>query len=147
MLDWKWGQLIGDKHTDGQRFGNYYVPYVRHHNPLLIRNRSLTIHNALSLRKKPLEKTFLDFKKWVKIKQTAGYNSRRTIDGWTIYKLSIIIFENRTKVEFCHSQLLGRFVTSMSTPMQLGHTTNQESKLRYNIQIFKIFYYIQNWPS
>ena len=45
-----------------------YIPYARHYNPLLIRNRSwiLTIHNARILRKKPLEKTFLDLKKEVK---------------------------------------------------------------------------------
>ena len=53
-----------------------------HHNPLLIRNRSwiLTIHKARILRKKPLEKTFLDFKKWVKSIQTAGYNCARMVD-------------------------------------------------------------------
>ena len=40
-----------------------HIPYARHINPLLIRNRSwiLTIHKARILRKKPLEKTFLDF--------------------------------------------------------------------------------------
>ena len=31
------------------------------------------------LRKKPLEKSFLDFKKWVKSIQTAGYNGARTV--------------------------------------------------------------------
>ena len=41
-------------------------PYARHHNPLLI----LTIHKARILRKKPLKKTFLDFKKWVRNIQT-----------------------------------------------------------------------------
>ena len=43
------------------------LPCARHYNPLLIRNHSwiLTIHKARILRKKPLEKTFLDFKKWV----------------------------------------------------------------------------------
>ena len=57
------------------------IPYARHYNPLLIRNRSwiLTIHKAWILRKKPLEKTFLDFKKWVKRIQTAGYNGARTV--------------------------------------------------------------------
>jgi len=57
------------------------IPYARHHNPLLIRNRSwiLTIHKARILRKKPLEKTFLNFKKWVKSIQTAGYNGARTV--------------------------------------------------------------------
>ena len=59
----------------------YCIPYARHYNPLLIRNRSwiLTIHKARILRKKPLEKTFLDFKKWVKSIQTAGYNGARTV--------------------------------------------------------------------
>ena len=59
---------------------NFVIPYARHHNPQLIRNRSwiLTIHKTRILRKKPLEKTFLDFKKWVKSIQTAGYNGART---------------------------------------------------------------------
>ena len=50
-----------------------WIPYARHYNPLLIRNRSwiLTIRKARILRKKPHEKTFLDFKKWVKSIQTA----------------------------------------------------------------------------
>ena len=47
------------------------VPYTRHHNLLI-----LTIHKVRILRKKPLEKTFWNFKKWVKIIQTAGYNGR-----------------------------------------------------------------------
>ena len=57
------------------------LPYARHYNPLLIRNRSwiLTIHKARILRKKLLEKTFLNFKKWVKNIQTAGYNGARTV--------------------------------------------------------------------
>ena len=51
---------------------------VCYYNPLLIRNQSwiLTIHKD---RKKPLEKTFLVFKKWVKNIQTAGYNGARTV--------------------------------------------------------------------
>ena len=63
------------------------LPYARHYNPLLIWNRSLilTIHKARILRKKPLEKTFLNFKKWVKSIQTAGYNGARTVYVmWTI---------------------------------------------------------------
>ena len=57
------------------------LPYARHYIPLLIRNRSwiLTIHKARILRKKPLEKTFFYFKKWVKSIQTAGYNGARTV--------------------------------------------------------------------
>ena len=53
--------------------------------PLLIRNCSwiLTIHKARILRKKPLEKTFLDFKKWVKGIQTAGFNGGLTVIIWT----------------------------------------------------------------
>ena len=62
--------------------GNLYdIPYARNHNLLLNTNRSsiLTIHKSRILRKKPLEKTFLDFKKWVKSIQTAGYNGARTV--------------------------------------------------------------------
>ena len=57
------------------------ILYARHYNPLLIRNHSLilTIHKVRFLRKKPLEKQFLDFKKWVKSIQTAGYNGARTV--------------------------------------------------------------------
>ena len=60
----------------------YYIPYARHYNPLLIRNRSwiVTIHKARILKNKPLEKMFLDFKKWIESKQTAGYNGVRTVD-------------------------------------------------------------------
>ena len=56
-----------------------YILYAHHYNPLLIWNRSWipTIHKARILRKKPLKKTFLDFKKWVKSIQTAGYNGAR----------------------------------------------------------------------
>ena len=57
---------------------------IYHYNPLLIRNRSwiLTIHKARILWKKPLRKTFLAFKKWVKSIQTAGYNDGRTVNGF-----------------------------------------------------------------
>ena len=57
------------------------LTYVCHHNPFLIRNHSwiLTIHKARILRKHPLEKTFLHFKKWVKSIQTAGYNGLHTV--------------------------------------------------------------------
>ena len=39
----------------------------------------LTIHKARILRKKRLEKTFLDFKKWVKTIQTGGCNGACTV--------------------------------------------------------------------
>ena len=63
------------------KFLAHSLPYVRKYNPLLIRNRSwiLTIHKFRILRKKPLQKTFLNFKKWVKSIQTAGYNGARTV--------------------------------------------------------------------
>ena len=56
------------------------LPYARHYNPHLIKNSSwiLTIYKARILWKKPLNKTFLAFKKWVKNIQTAGYNGART---------------------------------------------------------------------
>ena len=84
-----------------------YVPYARHHNPLLIRNRSwiLTIHKSRILRKKPLEKTFLDFKKWVKRIQTAGYNGARMVFHFikivqcrTLYKILLHIFNFQNKI-------------------------------------------------
>ena len=37
------------------------------------------MHKARILLKKPLEKTFLDFKKWVKSIKTAGYNGACTV--------------------------------------------------------------------
>ena len=53
--------IIGDIPLD--------VPYACNHNPLWIRNcyRILTMHNEKILRKKPVEKTFSDFKKWIKV--------------------------------------------------------------------------------
>ena len=55
--------------------------YVTLRTPLLIRNRFWihTIHKARILRKKPIEKTFFNFKKWVKSIQTAGYNGALTV--------------------------------------------------------------------
>ena len=71
-------------------FQLFWIPYARHYNPLLIRNRSwiLTIHKARILRKKPLEKTFLDFKKWVKSIQTAGYDGARTVLKFWFIKIA-----------------------------------------------------------
>ena len=37
------------------------------------------------IRKKTLEKTFLDFKKWVKSIQTVGYNGARTVCGHNFF--------------------------------------------------------------
>ena len=49
-------------------------------NPILIRNCSwiLSIHKA-RIKKTPFEKTCLDFKKWIKKIQTAGYDGARTV--------------------------------------------------------------------
>ena len=73
-------QSVKEK-TTLKRKNSIWVPYARHYNPLLIRNRSwiLTIHKAGILRKNPLEKTFVDFKKWVKSIETVGYNVVRTV--------------------------------------------------------------------
>ena len=51
-----------------------HIPYARHYNPLLIRNRSwiLTVHKVRILRKKLLKKCFWVFKNGVKSIQTAG---------------------------------------------------------------------------
>ena len=70
------------------------IPYARHYNPLLIRNRSwiLTIHKTRILRKKPLEKSFLDFKKWVKSIQTAVYTAERFVIPWNFSDLKNLRF-------------------------------------------------------
>ena len=57
----------------------------------ITRSWILTIHKVRILRKKPLEKTFLDFKKWFKSIQTAGYNGARTLFS---YRRKIIHFSN-----------------------------------------------------
>ena len=44
------------------------------------------IHKARILMKKPLEKTFLDFKKWVKSIETAGYNGKPTVYSIIVVK-------------------------------------------------------------
>ena len=53
----------------------------------------LTIHKARILRKKSLEKTFLDFKMWIKSIQTVGFNGAHTVctttfKGW--YKINLV---------------------------------------------------------
>ena len=88
------------------------IPYARHYNPLLIRNRSwiLTIHKARILRKKPFEKTFLDFKKWVKIIQTAGYNGARTVIEEICNTYADLIVNNQLFASFTHYfHLLNRY--------------------------------------
>ena len=50
------------------------IPHAHHYNPFL--NTNHTQHQ--NLKKSPL-KEFLDFKKWVKSIQTAGYNGARTV--------------------------------------------------------------------
>ena len=59
-----------------------YLPYARHHNPLLIRNRSwiLTILTDRIFPKKLLENKEINFKNGVKNIQTAGYNGARKVD-------------------------------------------------------------------
>jgi hypothetical protein len=60
---------------------DFSIPYTRHYNPLVIRNRSwiLTIHKDRIFWKNLLEKTFLASKKWVKNIQTVGYNGASTV--------------------------------------------------------------------
>ena len=60
------------------KFLKFYLPYARHYNLLLIRNCSWILRPEF-YEKKPLENPFLDFKKWVKSLQTAGYNGTRTV--------------------------------------------------------------------
>ena len=57
-----------------------HIPYARHHNPLLITNRSwiLTIHKDRIFWENLLENKEMVFKNGVKNIQTAGYNWTRT---------------------------------------------------------------------
>ena len=57
------------------------IPYARHHNPLLITNRSwiLTIHKDRIFRKNLLENKEMVFKNGVKNIQTVGYNGAHGI--------------------------------------------------------------------
>ena len=58
-----------------------YVPYARHHIPLLFRNRTwiLTVHKAKIFWKNLLENKEMVFKNGVKSIQAAGYNGARTV--------------------------------------------------------------------
>jgi len=70
----------------------------------ITRSSILTIHKARILRKKPLEKTFLDFKKWVKSIQTAGYNGARTVYSRTVSsKRLLTALPNLMKLFLGHS--------------------------------------------
>ena len=100
-----WRRILIFKHLHFSviLFHKIKLPYARHYNPLLIRNRSwiLTIHKARILRKKPLEKAFLDFKKWVKSIQTAGYNGERTVPraDW-LYRIEFnFLFTSALKIQ------------------------------------------------
>ena len=63
------------------KWGTNYIPYARHHNPLLIRNHSwiLTIHKDRIFWKTLLENKEMVFKNRVKNIKTAGYNGTRTV--------------------------------------------------------------------
>ena len=78
---WNSSELLVHTSTNWLMPVRIQLPYARHHNQLLFRNHSwiLTILKSRILRKKPLEKTFLDFKKWVKSIQTVGYNGPHTV--------------------------------------------------------------------
>ena len=59
---------------------------------MITRSWILIIHKARILRKKTPDKMFLDFKKWVKSIQTAGYNGVCTVfKQWKV----ITIFDSR----------------------------------------------------
>ena len=57
------------------------LPFARHHNPLLIRNRSriLTIHKGRIFWKKLLQNREIVFQNGVKRMQAAAYNDARTV--------------------------------------------------------------------
>ena len=94
---------LSDQVYQGRRdFSDDLLPFAHHYNPFLIRNHSriLTIHKARILRKKLLEKTFLDLKKWVKSVQTAGYNGTHTVYDFLHIKASqkvkLLSYETQT---------------------------------------------------
>ena len=81
--------------------GLIHIPYARHHNPLLIRNRSwiLTIHKALIFWKNLLENKEITFQNGVESIQAAAYNGARTVYGLffcTDTGALLIIYENNT---------------------------------------------------
>ena len=73
----------------------YYVHTMYRTRATITRSWILTIHKARILRKKPLEKTLLDFKKWVKSIQTTGYNGARTVVACL---LLVVVHKLRWKV-------------------------------------------------
>ena len=81
-------------------FNKKHVPYERHHNPLLIINRSwiLTVHKVRILWKKLLKKTFLAFQNGVKNIQTAGYNGARTVYVFEILGEKVWSYHSATEL-------------------------------------------------
>ena len=61
-----------------------WIPFARHYNPLLIRNRSriLTIHKDRIFWKNLLENKEMVFQNGVKSIQAAAYNGARTVIIW-----------------------------------------------------------------
>ena len=93
----------------------YDIPYLGHHNPLLIRNRSriLTIHKGRIFWKNLLEKTFLTFKKWVKNIQTTGYNILYVFSYVSI--LSLLWFATKRSFVILHTTTIFRLLSFNST--------------------------------
>ena len=78
---WQYHCLLGPTYLLSMCLSCYGLNNARHNNPVLITNRSstLTIHKGRIFWKTLLEKTFLNFKKWVKNIQTVGYNGARKV--------------------------------------------------------------------
>ena len=100
----------------------------------MITNRSwiLTIHKARILRKKPLEKTFLDFKKWVKSIETAGYNGVRTVlrsCNWEFLHLDCSRDYKSQIVCLAWLFLLPSVPTHTKRPRRIEHLQDQEVTL------------------
>ena len=67
-----------------------YLPYARHHKPLLITSRSWiqAIHEEIIFWKNLLKNKEIVFENGVKNIQAAAYNGARTVDYFEAYKTS-----------------------------------------------------------
>ena len=118
-----------------------YIPYARHYNPLLIRNHSWiqTIHKTKG------HSTLMNFKKWVKSIQAAGYNGARTAKLYIPSTLNIGLTLWHTQLIVCAENVKSWFKSWVSPftfqAYILLHTLNCmcDSLFKFHIWILEQF--------
>ena len=129
------------------------VPYARHHNPLLITNRSwiLTIHKDKIFWKNLLENKEMVFKNRVKNIQAAAYNGFRTIHKslhWFRKNINQQIFLKSKILKF-NQQKLGFLISRFACIVFLSSGVELQDVLwiHFSVSLFVFVMYVSQYTS